>query len=225
VQRAGTEEQGTQVGTDSVQRAGTEEQGTQVGSDSVQRAGTEEQGTQVGSDSVQGGGPEEQGTQVGSDSVQRAGTEEQGTRVGSDSLRRGGTKEQGTRVGSDSVRGAVDALESKVAAIAGEKDSNARYLTTAEGRTLSRINSGLGSIVNALDSADAAPTTQEIAMVAEIEKALDEQLAAWSQLKSNDVSALNDQLKKAGLPPIDLQKASAGSSEGGETTSQNRDQD
>jgi hypothetical protein len=61
-------------------------------------------------------------------------------------------------------------------------------------------------------------------MVSELEKALDEQLSAWAQLKSKDIPELNDRLKKAGLPPIDLQKRIAGASDGVETTSQNRDQ-
>ena len=74
-----------------------------------------------------------------------------------------------------------------------------------------------------LDTADAAPTTQEIAMFAELEKALEEQLSAWGQLKSIDIPELNDELKKAGLPPIDLQKPVPGKVDAAETTSQDRD--
>ncbi len=61
-------------------------------------------------------------------------------------------------------------------------------------------------------------------MVGELEKALDEQLAAWSQLKSKDIPALNEQLKKAGLPLIDLQKPVPGAVDAATTTSQDRDQ-
>jgi len=55
------------------------------------------------------------------------------------------------------------------------------------------------------------------------EKALEEQLRAWAQLKSKDIPALNEQLKKAGLPLIDLQKPVASSAETAQTTSQDRD--
>jgi hypothetical protein len=43
-------------------------------------------------------------------------------------------------------------------------------------------------------------------MFGELEKALGEQLSAWNQIKTKDVPDLNEQLKKAGQPQIDLQK-------------------
>ena len=106
------------------------------------------------------------------------------------------------------------ALEAKAAAIEGEEgDYRARYLSTPEGRSLARLNGGLNALVTALDTADAAPTTQQAAMFGELEKALEEQLLAWAQLKSKDIPALNEQLKKAGLPLIDLQKPVPGAAD------------
>ncbi len=98
-------------------------------------------------------------------------------------------------------------LDAKAASIEGEEgDYSARYLSTPEGRSLARLNSGISALVSALDTADAAPTTQQVAMFVELDKALEEQLAAWAQLKSKDIPELNKELKKAGLPMIDLQK-------------------
>jgi photosystem II stability/assembly factor-like uncharacterized protein len=115
-------------------------------------------------------------------------------------------------------------LEAKAASLEGEHGSHdALYLSTPEGRSLSRLNRGFAAVISALDSADAAPTTQEVAMVAELEKALDEQVSAWNQLKSKDIPELDDQLKKAGLPRIDLQKPVAGASDAAQTSSQDRD--
>jgi hypothetical protein len=115
-------------------------------------------------------------------------------------------------------------LEAKAAAIEGEEGGyGASYLSRPEGRSLSRLNSGLAAILSALDTADAAPTTQELAMFTEVEKALEEQLSAWGQLKSKDLPELNQQLKKTGLPPIDLQKPVPGTADAAETTSQDRD--
>jgi hypothetical protein len=112
-------------------------------------------------------------------------------------------------------------LEAKSAALEGEE--GARYLSTPEGRTLVRLNGGLGTLLNGLDTADAAPTTQQSAIFVELEKAWQEQLAAWSDMKSKDVSGLNEQLKKARLPAIDLQKPVRGAEDSAETTSQDRD--
>ena len=117
-------------------------------------------------------------------------------------------------------------LDAKAAAIEGEEgDYGARYMSTPEGRSLARLNGGLNALVSALDTADAAPTTQQSAMFDELDKALEEQLSAWGQLKSKDIPALNEQLKKAGLPLIDLQKPVPGAGDGAATTSQDRDEE
>jgi len=117
-------------------------------------------------------------------------------------------------------------LEAKAASIEGDDGGyGARYLSTPEGRSLARLNSGLNTLVSALDTADAAPTTQQVAVFVELEKALEEQLSAWAQLKSKDVPELNEQLKKAGLPPIDLQKPAAAAGDAAQATSQDRDKD
>jgi photosystem II stability/assembly factor-like uncharacterized protein len=125
--------------------------------------------------------------------------------------------------GNPAITKPVSELEAKAAPIEGEE--GARYLSTPEGRSLTRLNGGLNSLVSALDTADAAPTTQQAAMFEELDKALDEQLSAWSQLQSKEIPELNQMLKKAGLPLIDLKTPAAGSSEAAQTTSEDRDQD
>ncbi len=120
----------------------------------------------------------------------------------------------------------IAALEAKAAAVEGDEGGyGTRFLSTPEGRSLSRLNSGLSTVLSALDSADAAPTTQQSAMVADLEKALGEQLSAWEEMKSKDVADLNAQLKQSGLPVIDLTKTPVDSASSAQTTSQDRDKD
>ena len=117
-------------------------------------------------------------------------------------------------------------LETKAAAIEGSEGGyGSRFMSTPEGRSLARLNGGLGTMLGQLDTADAAPTTQELEMFGEVNKALDEQLAAWDQLKTKDVPQLNEELKKAGQPPIDLQKRAASDAASLQTTTQDKDQD
>jgi photosystem II stability/assembly factor-like uncharacterized protein len=124
----------------------------------------------------------------------------------------------------DAARKAAANLEAKAAPIAGEAGGyGARYLGTPAGRSLSILNTGLSAVLSALDTADAAPTTQQTAMFGELDKALAEQLSAWDQLKSKDIPELNQQLKKAKLPLIDLQKPVPGAGDTAQTTSQDRD--
>ena len=124
----------------------------------------------------------------------------------------------------DAIKKTAAELDAKAAPIEGEEgDYRARYLSTPEGRSLARLNGGLNALVSALDTADAAPTTQQVAMFAELDKALEEQLSAWGQLKSRNIPGLNEQLKKAGLPLIDLQKPVPGAADPTRITSQDRD--
>jgi hypothetical protein len=117
-------------------------------------------------------------------------------------------------------------VETKSAAIEGSEGGyGTRFLSTPEGRSLARLNGGLGTMLAQLDTADAAPTTQELEMFGELEKALDEQLAAWGQLKTKELPQLNEELKKAGQPPIDLQKLAAAEAASPHTTTQDKDQD
>ena len=126
----------------------------------------------------------------------------------------------------EAIAKAAAALDAKAASIeGGEGGYGARYLSTPEGRSLSRLNSGLAAVLSALDTADNAPTTQQTAMFEELDKALAEQLSAWEQLKSKDIPELNEQLKKKKkLPALDPQKPVPGASEAAQTTTQDRDQ-
>ncbi|MGB8508591.1 MAG: hypothetical protein WCD76_09310, partial [Pyrinomonadaceae bacterium] len=69
--------------------------------------------------------------------------------------------------------------------------------------SFSKINSSFESLLDTLQDSDAAPTTQAVAAASEFERTLTELLACWSQFKSTDVKALNDQLRGSNLPPLD----------------------
>ena len=126
----------------------------------------------------------------------------------------------------EEVTKTIAELDAKAAQIEGSAGGfGAHILRTPEGRSLARLNGGLNTLVSALDSADAAPTTQQLAMFNELGKALDEQLAAWAQIKSKDVTNLNEQMRKRGLPAIDVQKPVSGAADSAQTTSQDRDED
>jgi hypothetical protein len=58
------------------------------------------------------------------------------------------------------------------------------------------------AILQLVEGADAAPTTQAIAAAEQAEHTLSELLATWSRLKSQDLTALNQQLRQANLPPL-----------------------
>ena len=67
-----------------------------------------------------------------------------------------------------------------------------------------KLNSKLGSLNQAVDSADAAPTEGEIGVFAELDKQLDAQLARWKAVTGTDVPALNSALRNANISTIIL---------------------
>jgi photosystem II stability/assembly factor-like uncharacterized protein len=70
--------------------------------------------------------------------------------------------------------------------------------------TLAGIGSSLTSLMSVLQGADAAPTSQVLAAVADRQKALAGLMAKWAVLKAQDLAALNTQLKAAHLPAVEI---------------------
>jgi photosystem II stability/assembly factor-like uncharacterized protein len=105
---------------------------------------------------------------------------------------------------------ALTGLDQKAATLEGTGGGyGAAFLSTPEGRGLSRLNVALYNLLNTVDSADVAPTTQTTAMVQTVELALQEQLKAWDELQSGDLARVNAALKRAGLQPIKTETTEA----------------
>jgi hypothetical protein len=107
--------------------------------------------------------------------------------------------------GNASVRSQAADLDKTLEEIEGTAGGyGAQFLSTPAGRGLARLNTGLANILAIADSADTAPTTQAIASFGEVNHAVDEQLTRWSEVRSKDILALNEELKRAGVSPIDV---------------------
>ena len=99
----------------------------------------------------------------------------------------------------------VTDLDKKCSEIEGiDGGFGASFLSTPGGRSLVRLNAGLNTVLGVVDSADAAPTTQSASTFDEVNKALDEQLARWDEIQKKGLPALNAELKRAGLHPIEM---------------------
>jgi photosystem II stability/assembly factor-like uncharacterized protein len=66
--------------------------------------------------------------------------------------------------------------------------------------SLNQVHSSLATLLEALQQADAAPTTQATAASVELQRRLREALSVWGELKGKDVESVNAQLRGAGLP-------------------------
>jgi photosystem II stability/assembly factor-like uncharacterized protein len=70
--------------------------------------------------------------------------------------------------------------------------------------SLRALSMNLGKLEQAVDGADAEPSTDAQTSYAVLSQTLGSTLDAWQQLKRVDVAALNAQLKAAGEKPVDL---------------------
>jgi photosystem II stability/assembly factor-like uncharacterized protein len=95
---------------------------------------------------------------------------------------------------------AIEALDAEAAALQGGGGGFRRRSGGSE--DLSRLNAQLASLLMLLQEADAAPTRALAAGVEEVEKSLQKELSAWSDVKKQKVADLNRQLEKGGLPPV-----------------------
>ncbi|MBI1747318.1 MAG: glycoside hydrolase [Acidobacteria bacterium] len=120
-------------------------------------------------------------------------------------------KERGERAGPGALGNAIAALEHKVAALAGDGGtggpraggpSEAAAVTEP---SLTRLNRELRSLLELVESADATPTTQAVEAAAETHRVMSELLARWHAIKTTDVKALNEQLRRAKRPLLVLE--------------------
>jgi len=70
--------------------------------------------------------------------------------------------------------------------------------------TLAAVGSSMNSLINLLQGAEGEPTSQALAAISERKQAFATLMGKWNAFKTQDVTAINAQLKTAGLPPIEI---------------------
>jgi hypothetical protein len=67
---------------------------------------------------------------------------------------------------------------------------------------LKRLSARYAGLFGALSSGDAAPTAQAVAESEQLKKDLEKSVAQWETVRTVELSAVNEQLRTAGLPPL-----------------------
>ncbi|MDE3179098.1 MAG: glycoside hydrolase [Acidobacteriota bacterium] len=98
---------------------------------------------------------------------------------------------------SPRVAAAIDSLDRKAAALAGEGAAD-----DAEGENLAKLNGELNGLLDVVDGADAAPTAAAVSASKTLHDALEKLIQIWNALEEHDVPALNLTLHENGLPPV-----------------------
>src|SRR5437016_3347107 len=119
-------------------------------------------------------------------------------------------KERAAKAGKGAVADAIAALDKQAGQMEGAAQSNFFGLPpgTKQPENFSTLNQHFGGLLAVADTADAAPTTQATAVYKELEDDLEKLIAQWTKIRQQELTALNVELKKAGLAPIDATKSS-----------------
>jgi photosystem II stability/assembly factor-like uncharacterized protein len=107
------------------------------------------------------------------------------------------------------LKDATTALDRKLAALpgtvmGGRGDRGVRGGGSRE-PTFGRVQGEMGQLLNLLQRADATPTSQLVAACGEAQKTLAGLLERWRELSGQELKALNEKLREARLPPINLE--------------------
>jgi hypothetical protein len=99
------------------------------------------------------------------------------------------------------LAGAATALDSRLATLAGSSP------IPGGTATLATVNGTLAALLNAVESADTAPTAQSYALFEETERSLQALLARWQKIQQQDVAELNRLARRSGLHEVDVPPA------------------
>jgi hypothetical protein len=118
-------------------------------------------------------------------------------------------KERAAKAGKGALADAVSALDKQASELEGAAQSSFFGLPPGAKQTenFSTSNQHFGNILAVADTADAAPTTQAAAVYKELEDALEKLVSRWTEIRQQDIPALNADLKKAGLTAVDPNKS------------------
>ena len=108
--------------------------------------------------------------------------------------------------GNAGLVSSLDALDHEAEAIDGPARSSASARNEdeapAEGTTLAYLSMRFGQIASAVNAGDGAPTAEAMNALAEAKTMLGTTISKWNALKTKELPALDDQLRKAGMDPI-----------------------
>jgi hypothetical protein len=110
-----------------------------------------------------------------------------------------------TQARHSEIKLAISELDQKAAALQGTREGST-FLSSVEGRSLSRLNVALTNMLETVDSADTAPTTSQVAIFGRVQATLTQQLDIWKRMRTQDVPELNKRLKQGGLKEIDAER-------------------
>ncbi|HVN10131.1 MAG TPA: glycoside hydrolase, partial [Patescibacteria group bacterium] len=119
-------------------------------------------------------------------------------------------KDRAEKAGKGELSEAIAAMDKKLAALEGAQLQGFFGVppTGHEKENLSTLNQHFGALLRIADSCDCVPPTQVQAEARELNLARIAVLGDWRGIEAQSLPALNKQLEKAGLSPVDTKRSS-----------------
>ena len=108
-------------------------------------------------------------------------------------------KALGQQVKPGALADAMTALDKQAAALAGSAPAFGRG---GGAMSLSRLMAEMTALLETLQAADVAPTTQAASAVGQAQQSLIDLMRQWKAINNRNIKALNEQLRQANLPTI-----------------------
>ena len=112
-------------------------------------------------------------------------------------------KDLGRQAPKGEVTDAISALDQKAAALEGKAQ---RFGPASSEDSFAQLNGQFGQLLAVVDGADAAPTQTVQDTFADRQHALASVTSTWDDIRAHAIPALNDQLLRAKLPTVNLDK-------------------
>ena len=107
-----------------------------------------------------------------------------------------------SRATGDDLKAHIDALNEKLSAFGGPES---RRPAPAAALTIPSATARLRTLFTIIQDVDVAPTPRVVAAVVELQTDAQLLRVRWQAIRSQDISALNQELQAAGLPPVNVE--------------------
>jgi photosystem II stability/assembly factor-like uncharacterized protein len=112
-------------------------------------------------------------------------------------------KDLRTKVGTGALSDTLAELDSKIQSLAGAQRKRGMRINAGSSEiTLARLESELHQLLGILQQADATPSAPTTMACSRSHKALTQLLSRWEELKAHQLARVNEELRKAGLQPL-----------------------
>ncbi len=111
------------------------------------------------------------------------------------------------KLSDQGLQSTLEEFERNLNALEGAGGGRGRRAGGSGRSSLSSLNGQLAQVLDVIQGSDNAPTTTALAAVSTLRTSVEQQLAAWKQMRTNELMQVNEKIRGAKLPVIEVSSA------------------